>query len=314
MVDSPYELTLAELACQCRNRLNQLAGGSGRLFHGRAKQGTVLEHVVIDAFSPVLVITTYKDVEPKLLFELRRVLGQILQMRPLGFEQKACLLHQHRAGSVVTWECLIGELPENPTARHLGLNFELQLGKTQNIGVFLDMELGHRLIRDLAPNARILNLFAYTCLFSVIAMHAGAQQVVNVDLSKSALQRGTRNHRLNHIETRHVKNLSYNVMKSWSAFRRLGPFDVVICDPPTSQKGAFEAVRDYPKMAPKLAELLVPDGFLIACLNAPTIGNALFESWFQKVPLCLRQRHGRPEIYGEADPDKDLKIHLYQRT
>lgn len=48
-----------------------------------------------------------------------------------------------------------------------------------------------------AAGLRVLNLFAYTCGFSVAAIAGGAARVVNLDMSRPALSRGRDNHRLN---------------------------------------------------------------------------------------------------------------------
>ena len=43
------------------------------------------------------------------------------------------------------------------------------------------------------PGLKDANLFAYTCSFSVVALQAGARQVINVDMSDGALAIGKRN-------------------------------------------------------------------------------------------------------------------------
>ncbi len=76
-----------------------------------------------------------------------------------------------------------------------GLRYQLELGKAQNTGLFLDMRHGRDWLRRHAAGKRVLNLFAYTCAFSVAALAGGAERVVNVDMQSRALSRGR--HRLN---------------------------------------------------------------------------------------------------------------------
>ena len=48
------------------------------------------------------------------------------------------------------------------------------------------MAEGRRWVRQYVsahPGVRVLNLFAYTCAFSVVALQAGAREVINVDMS-----------------------------------------------------------------------------------------------------------------------------------
>ena len=54
------------------------------------------------------------------------------------------------------------------------------------------MRYGRRWVRQQAAGKRVLNLFAYTCGFSVAAIAGGAQQVVNLDMAKAALSRDGR--------------------------------------------------------------------------------------------------------------------------
>ncbi len=142
-------------------------------------------------------------------------------------------------------ECVAGQLPETVFARRGEARFAIQLGEQQNTGFFLDMEPGRRWLEARANGKRLLNLFAYTCAFSVVAQLAGAASVLNVDMSRAALNRGRDNHRLNSLPTNSIRFLQADILKSWGRIRRPGPFDVAIFDPPSFQPGSFEARRDY---------------------------------------------------------------------
>ena len=52
-------------------------------------------------------------------------------------------------------------------------------------------------VRAWAAGKRVLNCFAYTCGFGVAATAGGATRVLNLDLSKSALEWGKANYRAN---------------------------------------------------------------------------------------------------------------------
>ena len=105
-------------------------------------------------------------------------------------------------------------------------------------------------VADHSQNSRVLNLFAYTCSFSVAAIAGGAQQVVNVDMSRSALQRGRENHRLNQLDERRSTYLAVELFRSFSKLRKLGPFDLIICDPPGDQGDSFSSGQ---RLAPPCA-------------------------------------------------------------
>jgi hypothetical protein len=93
------------------------------------------------------------------------------------------------------------------------------------------------------PGQKVLNLFAYTCAFSVVALQAGAKQVVNVDMSHGAMAIGQQNHQLNGVTAapgfgpRHLQHLGQDHPR--------GPYGLIIVDPPSYQKGSFVATKDY---------------------------------------------------------------------
>ena len=86
----------------------------------------------------------------------------------------------------------------------------------------------------------VLNLFAYTCAFSVVALQAGARLVVNVDMGQGTMATGQQNHQINGI-TAGASFLVHDIFKAWGKINRSGPYGLVIVDPPSYQKGSFIA-------------------------------------------------------------------------
>jgi 23S rRNA (guanine2445-N2)-methyltransferase / 23S rRNA (guanine2069-N7)-methyltransferase len=78
-----------------------------------------------------------------------------------------------------------------------GLRFLVNLTDYLDTGLFLDHRLTRRLIRDLAPGRRFLNLFAYTGTATVYAAAGGASSTTTVDLSPTYLEWARRNLELN---------------------------------------------------------------------------------------------------------------------
>ncbi len=161
---------------------------------------------------------------------------------------------------------------------------------------------------------KVLNLFAYTCAFSVVAMHHGAQQCTNVDMSKTALSWGRDNHRANQLDCRNVHFLGLNILKSWSRIKKSGPYDIIIIDPPSYQKGSFVAERDYPKVIRRLPELAAPNADILACLNAPEYGTALLLNVFEQQASQAQYlaRLALPSVFKDLDPERQLKLLHYQ--
>ncbi len=135
--------------------------------------------------------------------------------------------------------------------------FRVELARARNTGLFLDTRAARRWVAELALEGTVLNLFAYTCAFGVVAQLAGAAHTVNLDMSRSALARGVENYRLNGLDAPSRTFLRGDVRKRlpWLA-RRHFRFDLIVVDPPPT--------APIPP-AHRLAPLLVEGGRLLWC-------------------------------------------------
>lgn len=88
------------------------------------------------------------------------------------------------------------------------------------------MANGHEWVRKHAQGRRVLNLFAYTCAFSVAALAGGAEHVLNIDISRAALSRGRDNHRLNQQDIKRVAFEGVDIFKSFPVLKNVG---LMIC-------------------------------------------------------------------------------------
>jgi 23S rRNA (cytosine1962-C5)-methyltransferase len=282
---------------------------SQRLFHGRGRLVPGFEQVTVDLFAPVLWVTFFKapeaaDFEANLL----QALAQLADRFGL-----AAVAVQRRYLKVAA-DCVWGELPKSMVARRGEARFHIQLGENQNTGYFLDMEPGRRWLEQRAADKKILNLFAFTCAFSVVGQMAAAREVVNVDMSRGALNRGRDNHRLNGLDTSGIAFMQENILKSWGRIRRRGPFDIAVLDPPSFQRGSFEAQKDYRKLVRRLPELLVDGGDALLCLNSPQLSVSFLQELVeQECPACrFIERLAPSPDFPDRDPDQQLKLLHFQ--
>ena len=119
--------------------------------------------------------------------------------------------------------------------------------------------------------SEILNVFAYTCGFSVCAAQAGAR-VTSVDLSKKYLEWGRRNFARNGLDPA-AHDFIYGDAFDW--LRRLAKqgraFDGVVLDPPTfsqsKQQGVFRVEKNFGELAAAALRVLRPGGVLLAAAN-----------------------------------------------
>lgn len=281
---------------------------SYRLLHGRGRCFEGLEFVNVDFFQPVLLVVLYKEPPENWLNEFVGFMQGKLSA------QLSCVLVQRRYLPNAPSEIALGVLPEQTFARRGELLFNLHLNAQQNSGFFLDMETGRQWIENNAAGKRVLNLFAYTCAFSVVAVSAGAEKVVNVDMSSPALNLGRANHQLNNIPKVKAEFVAENILKSWSRVKKPGPYDVVIIDPPSYQKGSFIAEKDYAKVIRRLPELMPQGGLVLACLNAPELSDGFLKVQFaEQLPQAeFIERLAAHSDFPDVDPAQQLKLLVYK--
>jgi 23S rRNA (cytosine1962-C5)-methyltransferase len=299
-----HAVVIDELRCN----FQRAQGDACRLFHGRGRSFPGYLHLSIDYFHPVVLITLFSVVEAEWLQALVAEVRGVVETEGVG-----AIAVQERYSEGAPLQLLWGELPHKLAALEAGLRYGIQLGGRQNLGFFLDMAVARKWLSERAQGKRILNLFAYTCAFSVVARAAGATQVVNLDMSASALRQGQQNHQRNGILDG-AQFLSHDLFKSWGKLRRLGPFDLIVVDPPSRQPGSFVADRDYSRVLQKLHVLCAPEAELLLCLNSPHLEtNFLREAVTSYAPqLEFQQRLPNPPGFVDENPELSLKVLSYR--
>lgn len=287
-------------------RLNNL-DECQRLFHGRGHAYEGLSHVNVDWLTPVVLITVYEEVEETWLAE------NALQLKNLVTECKSVQV-QYRSRKMAPTEVLLGEEISDTEVLESGLKYKISLGKAQNTGLFLDMKNGRDWLKQNANDKSILNLFSYTCAFSVAAIEGGAAQVVNVDLSKASLSKGRENHRLNGHNLDKVVFQGVDIFKSYSRLKKYGPYDILVCDPPSFQKGSVNIQRDYGKILRRIPQLMKPGGELMLCLNSPDLDEDFLLSEVERECSDCQfvERLENPKVFVEAQQGKGLKVILFK--
>ncbi|MEH6383405.1 MAG: class I SAM-dependent methyltransferase [Colwellia sp.] len=278
-----------------------------RLFHGRGHTYPELSHVNVDWFSPVVLITLYQEVDEAWLNEQVTVIKQLIP-------NCQSIQVQYRSRKFAPSEVLWGEDITELNAQEHGLKYHISLGKAQNSGLFLDMGNGRDWVKNHSEGRNVLNLFAYTCAFSIAAIAGGARQVVNIDMSKSSLSKGRENHKLNKQDASKVKYEGVDIFKSYNRLKKNGPYDLLICDPPSFQKGSVNIERDYKKIIKRLPELMANNSDVVLCLNSPDLSeDFLLAEVARECPQCqFQHRIDNPKVFVEAEAGKGLKV-LYFR-
>ncbi|WP_394204106.1 class I SAM-dependent methyltransferase [Shewanella waksmanii] len=284
-----------------------------RLFHGRGGCFPGSEHINVDYYPPVILLTSFTDLADD---ELQLALSTIKNHWTETVADKPCnLVYQYRHGGQTQTRLLCGEVPEPHVVTEHGCQFQVHLLRGQNHGLFVDMRNGRHWVKHHAQDKKVLNLFAYTCGFSVAAMQGGAVSTVNIDMSKGALAIGKQNHLLNGFDQQ-VKYLGHDIFKSWGKLTKFGPYDLIIADPPSNQRGSFVATKDYARLLKRLPSLLAEGGEVLLCLNAPELSLDFLKSQVAQYSptLVLVEQIANPPVFKDINPDKALKVLRYRQT
>ena len=299
-----------------------------RIFHGRGGLYAGCEQWTLDVYPPVFVLTSFATTTDEQLATVGAALqARWQQIAPPDQAQSLNWVFQQRGQAARPQArsdtlLMAGSVPDPHIVTESPARFLVHMLRGQNHGLFLDMAEGRRWVREFAADfrqsegrgAKVLNLFAYTCAFSVAALQGGAAHVTNLDMARGALATGQQNHQLNGLAPQGASFLAHDLFNSWGKVTRGGPYDLVIADPPSYQKGSFVATKDYARLLRRLPDLLAPGGRALLCLNAPELPWAwLREQVDEHAPgLQLIERLAHPPAFADVDADRALKVGAYR--
>jgi 23S rRNA (cytosine1962-C5)-methyltransferase len=283
---------------------------AGRLFHGRGKNFPEFDYFNIDFFPPYIIIYLYK--EPNQDFLISNLVEGLKSNSNIDIKGIIC---QRRYLKDSPIELLYGNYEEEFISEIEGEKYAFKLGKSQNLGFFIDMELLRNWLRLNSKNKKILNLFSYTCALSVVALKSEAQMVLNFDMSKGAMKRGLLNHRINNLNLNKVKFFEHDVFKSFGKMSKESPYDIIIIDPPSDHGKHFNIERDYEKLILRTYQYLKEEGFLILALNSPHHSFEFLVNLTKKIdgPLFLSEKFGLPDHFMETNKDAGLKVAIFKK-
>jgi len=179
-------------------------------------------------------------------------------------------------------------LPVETVVLESHIRFGLDFSAGYSVGLFLDQRANRAFLRN-QPVRRVLNTFAYTCSFSVVAALAGAE-TVSADLSQKSLDRGRLNFTLNGLDPSAHRFIADDVQELLPRMaRRKEKFDTIILDPPTFSRGnkgrRFRAEDDLQSLLSAAMEVAAPGGRILLSTNCTKLRTGDLESLAR---FCLK--------------------------
>jgi 23S rRNA (cytosine1962-C5)-methyltransferase len=158
------------------------------------------------------------------------------------------------------------------TVLECGVKFKVNLLDYLDTGLFLDHRDTRRLVASMAPGKRLLNLFAYTCSFSVHAAVAGASFTKSVDMSNTYTDWGRDNFVLNSILLKNNPIVREDCLKFLDE-EKGEKYDLIVIDPPTISRSKkmdqmFDVQIDYVFLITKALTLLSRNGTIFFSTNS----------------------------------------------
>lgn len=165
----------------------------------------------------------------------------------------------------------LNEAKEFFVAHEYGVKFWVNLSDYLDTGLFLDHRETRKLVASFAKDKKVLNLFAYTCSFSVHAAIQGAAFTKSVDMSNTYTKWGEDNFTLNDLPLKNNVIVRADCLKF--LIEEKAKYDVIIIDPPTISRSKkmdrlFDVQEDYIFLIQKSLNLLLPNGMLFFSTNA----------------------------------------------
>ena len=198
-------------------------------------------------------------------------------------------------------------LPLQTVCTEAGLKYKIDFDAGYSTGFFIDQRENRRFLRALKPK-NLLNLFAYTCSFSVAAASVGAE-TTSIDVAKKALDWGRENFALNGLELTPPATHRFWPDDVRDVLRRQqqrgAKFAVIILDPPTfarNQKGkAFRVTDELPELTRQALPLLEPGGHLLLSTNCERLIETDLADWAEDAARAEGRKLEKVEIPALED-------------
>ena len=151
------------------------------------------------------------------------------------------------------------KIPERWEMKYNGIRFWAMTTPGRHLGVFPEVASHWDFIADSVRKAgrpvKVLNLFGYTGLASLVAAEAGAQ-VTHVDASKKSVTWARENQSLSELNDKPIRWIVDDALKFVQRESRRGAqYDGILLDPPKFGRGPKGEVWEVYKSLPHLFEL-----------------------------------------------------------
>jgi len=247
-------------------------------------EGDGLPGLVVDLYGEIAVVQCHSAG----MWRLRDVIGNYLQKESgLAVSEVVCRrveaqIGQDSEGEEQTAAQEAGPDTAVPEPSRVvafsenGLRFLADVTGGQKTGFFLDQRVNRNTLKQYVAGKHVLNAFCYTGAFSVYAFAGGAESVVSVDTSRSAIDLCRQNIVANFAGKQHHTE----VADCFSYLSQIpDTFDVIVLDPPAfakHQRAIQRALRGYETINTLALKKIKKGGFLFSFSCSQLISREVF--------------------------------------
>ena len=205
-----------------------------------------------------------------------------------------------------------------------GVHYLVDVVNGQKTGFFLDQKYNRLAMQRICKGKKVLDCFTHMGTFALNAGHAGASDVLGLDISEYAVQQARTNAKLNHLEDT-VHFHCANVLDELPRLAEAGEtYDVVILDPPAftkSREATRNAIKGYREINRKGLKLVRDGGYLATCSCSHFMTQELFTKTIREAANSVHRRLRQVEfrtqapdhpILWAADESYYLKFYIFQ--
>ncbi|CUT00253.1 class I SAM-dependent rRNA methyltransferase [Candidatus Chrysopegis kryptomonas] len=204
-----------------------------------------------------------------------------------------------------------------------GVKFKIDLLSGQKTGFYLDQRENRKVLRKFSLGKKILDCFTNEGGFALHCAFAGAESVIGIDVSETAIKKALENAKMNNFEN--VKFEVADVFDKLREYLKNGEkFDIVILDPPSftkSKRTVKSALAGYREINSTAMKILNPGGILATAscshhIDDDTFMEVIIESsnFSRKKLRLIEWRGASPDhpVLPTMPETKYLKFGIFQ--
>jgi 23S rRNA (cytosine1962-C5)-methyltransferase len=228
-------------------------------------ESDLLPGLIVDRFGDVLVVQITTAGMEVLKQEITEALNKV--MKPTGIVLRNDTSSRTLEG-LDSYVENVGKVPDEVTLSEGDTEFAIPMANGQKTGWFYDQRDNRQWLNPLVQGKTVIDAYSYMGAWGVQAAKHGAERVICIDTSESALEYVAQNAQRNNVSDR-VFTARGNATDVLAGLKADGESaDIIVLDPPAfiKRKKDYRAgVKGYQKLNERGISLVKPDGLIVTC-------------------------------------------------